>query len=114
MVLDSRIRSDFDAATDGLSQRDSLQPAITFPNTIRCIERGIRRSVNTFTLFKKPGTTLALSRMAARTALLATTWGFILNALRRSEDFSPATAPKAVAVVPGETVVTDTPRAASS
>jgi hypothetical protein len=34
--------------------------------------------------------------------------------LRRSEDFSPATVPKAVAVLPGEIVVTDTPRGASS
>src|SRR6266498_4524890 len=113
MVLDSRIRSDFDAATDGLSQRDSLQPAITFPNTVRCIERGMRRSVNTFTLFKKPGTTLALSRMAASTPVLATTWGFMVSALRRTEDFCPAISSKAVAVCPGETVVTDTPRGAS-
>src|SRR6266581_6298443 len=112
MVLDSRIRSDFDAATDGLSQRDSLQPAITFPNTMRCIERGMTRSVNTFTLFKKPGTTLALSRIAASRPVLATTRGFIVSALRRSEDFSPAIAPKSVAVLPGETVVTDTPRGA--
>ena len=86
------------------SSRDSLQPAITLPNTVRCIERGMRRSVNTFTLFKKPGTTLALSRMTDSTPVLATAWGFMVSALRRSEDFSPAIAPKAVAVFPGDVV----------
>ena len=97
-----------------MPHRLGLQPAITFPNTTRCIERGMRRSVKTFTLFKKPGTTLALSRMAANTAVLTTTWGFILSPLRSGEDLSPAVALKAVAVVPGETVVTDTPRGDSS